>query len=97
MQAEIEFTEDWKADLEALLRDHQIPLDGEGEGGGKCDARVSRHGGGDVSDTGRLYYVVNTVREILQVKDLQSLHKVNFPLTIHMQDWMWMSGWCGQV
>eukprot|EP00913_Durusdinium_trenchii_P032139 g30096.t1 len=67
--AEIEFTEDWKADLEALLRDHQIPLDGEG----------------------RLYYVVNTVREILQVKDLQSLHKVNFPLTIHMQDWMWMS------
>ncbi|CAK9053202.1 unnamed protein product [Durusdinium trenchii] len=62
--AEIEFTEDWKADLEALLRDHQIPLDGEG----------------------RLYYVVNTVREILQVKDLQSLHKVNFPLTIHMQE-----------
>lgn len=35
---------------------------------------------------GRLYWVVNSVREILQVKDLQSLHQVNFPLTVRMQE-----------
>lgn len=35
---------------------------------------------------GRLYWVVNSVREILQVKDLQSLHQVNFPLTLRMQE-----------
>ena len=60
---------------------------------------------------GRLYWVVNSVREILQVKDrvaaagvghmedfwgharkmcnsedLNSLHQVNFPLTLRMQD-----------
>ena len=34
---------------------------------------------------GRLYYVVNTVREILQTKDIETLHRVNFPLTINLQ------------
>ena len=27
---------------------------------------------------GRLYYVVNTVREVLETKDLETLHKVAF-------------------
>ncbi|CAJ1386495.1 unnamed protein product [Effrenium voratum] len=35
---------------------------------------------------GRLYYVVNTVREILQTKDIETLHRVNFPLTINLQE-----------
>jgi len=35
---------------------------------------------------GRLYYIVNTVREVLQTKDLETLHKVNFPLNIYMQE-----------
>jgi len=39
-----------------------------------------------VDAEGRLYWVVNSVREILQVKDLNSLHQVNFPLTLRMQE-----------
>lgn len=35
---------------------------------------------------GRLYWVVNSVAEIVKVKDLQSLCRVNFPLTLRMQD-----------
>lgn len=58
---ELEYSEDWREELDELLLEREIPRQTEG----------------------RLYYVVNCVREVLQTKDLEELRKPNFPLKIH--------------